>query len=178
MSTSHNAGRVLIGTIVGAHGVKGTFRVHPLTDYPERFLDMKELYIEKAGKPAKYLEVLGVSSHDGKGQFLFTVSGIDDRDAAENLRGYTITVAPEERVALPEGEYWIDSLIGLDVVDAVEGLPLGKIEDVLSTGSNDIYQVRTAEGSLKMLPAIADVVREIDLDAGVMRVTLLEGLWD
>lgn len=168
----------MIGRIVGAHGVRGTIRVHPLTDYPERFMEMKQLYIERPGKPPRVLEVLHVTSHDGKGQFLFAVDGITDRDQADALRGYLVTVSPEERVELPEGEYWIDSLIGLSVLDADSGEHLGKIEDVMSTGSNDVYQVMTPEGSRKMVPAIADVVAEIDLEGKVMRIHVMEGLWD
>lgn len=173
-----DSGRVLVGTIVGAHGVRGVFRIHPLTDYPERFFDMQKLYIEKPGKPPRELEVLKVSGHEGKGQILVTAVGITDRDRAEELSGYLITVAPEERVELPEGEYWIDSLIGMSVIDADSGEHLGKIEDVMSTGSSDLYQVRTPDDEVKIIPAIADIVREIDTDAGVMKVSLLEGLWD
>ena len=179
MSTSSDSERrVVVGRIVGAHGIKGTLRVHPLTDFPERFLDMEELYIERAGKPHRILRVANVSAHDGKGQFLFTVEGIEDRDAAEFYRGWTVTVAPDERVDLPEGEYWIDSLIGLDVYEADSGAHLGTIEDVMPTGSNDVYRVRTPEGGTKVIPAIADVVREIDVEAGVMRIAMMEGLWD
>ncbi|MDR3353583.1 MAG: ribosome maturation factor RimM [Synergistaceae bacterium] len=171
-------GRTMIGKIVGAHGVRGTLRIHPLTDYPERFLGMRTLYIEKQGKPHRELEVTGIAAHEGKGQFLASVSGISDRESAEAFSGYVVTVAPDERVELPEGEYWIDSLIGLDVIDAESGGKLGEIEDVMPTGGNDVYQVRAQDGSVKMIPAVADVVKEIDLDAGVVKVSLPEGLWD
>ncbi|MDR3332565.1 MAG: ribosome maturation factor RimM [Synergistaceae bacterium] len=171
-------GRILIGRIIGAHGVKGTFRVHPLTDYPERFLEMTTLSIEKPGKPPRVLEVESVTHHVGKGQFLMEAAGIDGRDEAESLFGYLVTVASDERVELPEGEYWIDSLIGLDVLDAESGDLLGVIEDVMPTGGNDVYQVRTTGGEAKMIPAISDVVREINVEGGAMRVTLLDGLWD
>ncbi len=179
MSTSSDSGnRVVVGRIVGAHGIKGVLRVHPLTDFPERFLEMEELILERAGKPHRTFRVTDVSSHEGKGQFLFTVEGIDDRDAAESYRGWTVTVAPDERVELPEGEYWIDSLIGLDVVEAEGGAHLGRIEDVMPTGANDVYRVRTPEGEVKLVPAIADVVREIDIEQGVVRIAMMEGLWD
>ena len=180
--------RIEIGRIVGAHGVKGVIRVHPLTDYPERFMDMQRLCVGRAGKPSKVLDVEGVNLHEGKGQFLFKVRGIEDRDEAEALTGFIVTVSPEERVALPEGEYWIDSLIGLNVVDMREdgqlektkanATLLGIVEDVMPTGGNDVYVVRTPEGEMKLIPAIEEVVREIDLEAGVMRVVIPEGLWD
>lgn len=181
MSTSSDSARTVIGKIIGAHGIKGAIRVHPLTDFPERFMDMESLYIEKQGKSHslhKELEVVLVTSHDGKGQFLFTVEGVNDRDAAEALSGWFVTVSPEERVELSEDEYWIDSLIGLEVIDSESGEHLGTIEDVMQTGSNDVYQVRTPEGAVKVIPAIADVVLEIDVEGGTMKISMMEGLWD
>ena len=170
--------RITVGRIVGAHGVKGVLRVHPLTDYPERFLDMETLYIQRRGKPDRELEVLNVSAHEGKGLFLVTAAGINDRDAAESLSGALITVAPDELVELPEGEYWIDSLIGLEVINLEDGVTLGEVEDVMKTGASDLYQVRTPDGKLKLIPAVADVVREIDTEGGCIKVVLPEGLWD
>jgi 16S rRNA processing protein RimM len=170
--------RVQIGIIVGAHGIQGTIRVHPTTDYPERFLDMKTLVAEHPSKPSVTLEVRGIKFHEGKGQMLVTVEGVNDRDAAEALRGRVITVAPEERVELPEGEYWIDSLIGLDVIDDNSGEHLGKLEEVMSTGGNDVYLIRADDGSQKLIPAIEDVIRDISPEKSVMRINVLEGLWD
>lgn len=191
MSTSlsvrgNEARRVTVGRIVGAHGVKGTLKINPLTDYPDRFLDMGSLYVEKKGKPSKVLEITEMAPYEGKGGYLARVAGVDDRDSAEALSGYDITVLPEERVELPDGEFWIDSLVGLEVREAsgehdtqLEKKPaLGVIEDVMPTGGNDVYIVRTQAGELKPIPAIADVVKDIDLDAGVVWIVLPEGLWD
>jgi 16S rRNA processing protein RimM len=169
---------VQIGRIVGAHGIGGEIRIHPLTDFPERFFEMKALCAQLPGKPDMELEVLSVRPHEAKGQLLVSVAGITDRDAAEALKGRIITVDPQERVELPEGEYWIDSLIGLDVIDAESGEHLGKIEDVMSTGSNDVYQVRTGGGDVKLVPAVGDIVAEISLESGTMRINVMEGLWD
>ena len=170
--------RVQIGIIVGAHGIQGAIRVHPTTDYPERFMDMKALVAEHPSKPPVKLEVTGIKFHEGKGQVLVTAEGVNDRDAAEALKGRVITVAPDERVELPKGEYWIDSLIGLDVIDDGSGEHLGKLEEVMSTGGNDVYLIRANDGSQKLIPAIADVIREIAPEKGAMRINVLEGLWD
>jgi 16S rRNA processing protein RimM len=180
MSTSPDLGkkRVQIGYIAGAHGVEGVLRLVPTTDYPERFFDMETLVAERDGKPPLFLKITGVKPHSGKGQILISADGVDDRDAAEALKGWKITISPEERVELPEGEYWTDSLIGLDVVDDESGAHLGRIEEIMNTGSNDVYQVRTGDGKLRLIPAIRDVVREISLEHGTVRVKLLEGLWD
>ncbi|MDR1138149.1 MAG: ribosome maturation factor RimM [Synergistaceae bacterium] len=188
MSISSSGGqepdRIQIGRIVGAHGVRGEIRIMPTTDYPERFFGMKTLRAEFSGgvgassKPAILLKVTGIRPHEGKGQILVTADGIDDKNSADELKGRVITVAPDERVELPEGEYWIDSLIGLNVIDDDRHEHLGKIEDVMSTGSNDIYQIRTGNGAMKLIPAVGDVIRSISLDEGVIRIHVLEGLWD
>ena len=181
MSTSPSVGgtsRVQIGVIIGAHGIQGAMRVHPTTDYPERFLDMKTLVAEHSSKPPVMLEVKGIKFHEGKGQVLVTAEGVNDRDAAESMKGRVITVAPEERVELPEGEYWIDSLIGLDVIDDVSGEHLGKLEEVMSTGGNDVYLIRADDGSRKLIPAIEEVIRDIAPEKREMRINVLEGLWD
>ena len=181
MSISHSAekpSRVQIGRIIGAHGIQGAIRVHPTTDYPERFMAMRTLVAEHPTKPPVTLEVKEIRFHEGKGQMLVTAESVIDRDAAEALLGRVITVAPEERVELPEGEYWIDSLIGLDVVDDGSGEHLGKLEEVMNTASSDIYLIRTPDGEPKLIPAIGDVVREISLEKGTMRINVLEGLWD
>ncbi|MDR0764340.1 MAG: ribosome maturation factor RimM [Synergistaceae bacterium] len=180
MSTSPDAEkrRVQIGYIAGAHGVRGVLRLVPTTDYPERFFDMKTLVAEQDGKPPLSLKITGVKSHSGKGQLLISAEGIDDRGAAEALKGRKITISPEERVELPEGEYWTDSLIGLYVIDDESGARLGGIDEIMNTGSNDVYRVRTDDGAFKLIPAIRDVVREISLEHGTIRVKLPEGLWD
>lgn len=141
-------------------------------------MKMDKLIVEKPGKPQRTLDVIGASLHEGKGQILVSVEGVMDRDAAEALAGYLVTVDPEERVELPEGEYWIDSLIGLEVRDVESDATLGMIEDVLTTTSNDVYRVRTPNGELKLIPAVGEVVREIDLTTGLMRIHVIEGLLD
>jgi 16S rRNA processing protein RimM len=170
--------RVQIGYVAGAHGVGGVLRIVPTTDYPERFFDMDTLVAEQTGKSPLSLKITGVKPHSGKGQMLISAEGIDDRGAAEALKGWKITISPEERVELPEGEYWIDSLIGLDVIDDESGAHLGSIEEIMNTGSNDVYRVRTDDGTLRLIPAIRDVVRDISLEGGTVRIKLLEGLWD
>jgi 16S rRNA processing protein RimM len=180
MSTSPDIGekRVQIGYIAGAHGVRGVLRLVPTTDYPDRFFDMETLAAEYPGKSPLFLKITGVKPHSGKGQLLISAEGIDDRGAAEALKGWKITIPPDERVELPEGEYWIDSLIGLSVLDDESGAHLGTVEEIMNTGSNDVYQVRTGDGALKLIPAIGDVVRCISLEQGTIRIKLLEGLWD
>jgi 16S rRNA processing protein RimM len=177
-SDEERAKRVKIGRISGAHGVRGEIRITPLTDFPERFYDMKEIFVERRGKPPVTLALESVRSHEGKGQILVSAAGIRDKEAADALKGCFITVSPEERVTLPEGEFWIDSLIGLNVIDDASGERLGKVEDVWSAGSNDVYQIKTGDGATKLVPAIAEAVRLISIEDGTMRINASEGFWD
>jgi 16S rRNA processing protein RimM len=175
--------RVIVGRIVGTHGVKGSLKLKPLTDYPDRFLDMDSLYLELPEvrgrrRPPRELAVQEMRFQEGKDLFIVTLEGIHTMEDAEELKGALVTVAPEDRVPLEEGVYWIDDILGLQVVDHDTGDVLGLVEGVLPTGSNDVYEIRTPDGALKMIPAIKDVVIQVDLEARVMRVHLLEGLWD
>ena len=170
--------RTVIGKIVGAHGVGGTMLLLPMTDYPERFLGMKELVLEFQGKPPMVFKVKVLSPYEGKNTFFLRLAGVDDRDKAETLKGALITVSREERVELSEDEYWIDDIVGLNVIEKSSGLVLGEIEEVMSTGSNDVYIVKTPCGHKKAIPALSEVINTVDVASGFMEVTLPEGLWD
>lgn len=169
----------VIGRICGGHGLEGELRIQPLTDFPERFLDMESFRIFRAdGEEWGVLHPVRFRFLEGKGLILAKTAEIHDRTSADQLKGTLVKVPPEERVSLPEGHYWIDDLLGLDVQDEATGENLGVIEEVLQTGSNDCYMVRTPEGKIKALPAIREVVRKVDLEKGTVTVALMEGLWD
>lgn len=175
---TNSAQRTTIGKIVGAHGINGTMLILPLTDYPERFFDMEELVLEKQGKPMQTLTIRRIWPYEGKGTFFLQASGIIDRESAETLKGSVITVTNDERVELPEDEYWIDDIVGLKAVENGTGRELGVLEEIMFTGSNDVYMIRTPEGALKPIPAMADAVNSVDIAGGVITVTIPEGLWD
>ena len=175
---TNSAQRTTIGKIVGAHGINGTMLILPLTDYPERFFDMEELVLEKQGKPMQTLTIRRIWPYEGKGTFFLQASGIIDRELAETLKGSVITVTDDERVELPEDEYWIDDIVGLKAVENGTGRELGVLEEIMFTGSNDVYMIRTPEGALKPIPAMADAVNSVDIAGGVITVTIPEGLWD
>lgn len=173
----NDSDRTVIGKISATHGVRGTMIIFPLTDYPERFLDMREIVLEKIGRPARRLKVKSITPYIGKGTFFFKAEGVDDKETAETYKGSMITVANDERVELPEDEFWIDDIVGMKVVESESGAELGTVEDILLTGSNDVYIVRTGNG-LKPIPAIASVIKGIDVENSVMTVIIPDGLWD
>ena len=172
-------GMVIIGRVLGAHGVRGEIRILPLTDFPERFMDMDRIDIFRpAGKLIASLEIEEIRAHEGKGVFLVSSQDIVDRDAAQALEGGLVMIDESQRVPLPEGSYWIDDVIGLSVVLAGTGETLGVVEDLLRTGEHDVYSVRTPDGRIRMLPAVKDIILRMAPDEGVIEVTLPEGLWD
>ena len=147
----------------------------PLTDYPERFRRMEFLDLYAGGGLVRTLPVRSVREHEGKGE-LIVGSDLRNRDEAEQLSGLTIMVDADERVPLPEGTYWVDDLVGLEVFD-LQGRRLGEVRDLLSSNGNEIYEIRDSAGELHYIPAVEAFVKEIDMDSGKMVLELIEGLW-
>ena len=170
--------RVVIGKIVGVHGVTGTMLLFPLTDFPERFFKMKKLTLEKPGVPSQTVNVTKLVPYEGKDTFFLQIANVSDRTLAESFKGSFVTVSKEERVELSEDEYWIDDIIGIKILDSASRRELGILEEVMHTGSNDVYLVRTAEGQLKPIPALAEAVISVDTEEGIMLASVPEGLWD
>lgn len=167
-------GHLAIGLITGAHGLRGELKVELHTDFPERFAPNTEVYLGETLDPAV---IVGARPHQN--QMLVQFDEITDRDAAEELRGLWIFIPETDAVALEEDTYFVHDIVGLSV-QTETGRLLGNVAEVLATGANDVYVVKTPDDPPRevLLPAIADVVKEVDLAAGVMTVTLIPGLLD
>lgn len=161
-----------IGQIVNTFGIKGFVKVNPFVDNISRYDELKKVYI-KRNKELKELEVEEVKYH--KNMVLLKFKGIDKVEDAETLRNSYLEVDRESAIELKEGEYFIADLLGLNVFDD-KCKQLGKLEDIFNTGSNDIYVVRTEEGKQLLLPAISEVIKEINLEENKIVVHILEGL--
>jgi 16S rRNA processing protein RimM len=160
-----------IGQIINIHGFRGEVKVYPLTDDVNRFKKLKEVFIEENNQLIKY-EVEGVKFQSST--IIMKLKGIDTEEAANKLRNFYIKVDRRSAVKLPRDTYFICDLIDLEVYDD-SGLLLGKVKDVLQTGSNDVYVVQTADKDI-LIPALKEVVREIDIRNGKILVKLPEGL--
>ena len=165
-------GNLEIGQIVNTFGIKGFVKVNPFVDDILRFDDLKKVYLKK-NKTIKEMQIEEVKYH--KNMVLINFKGIDKVEDAEILRNSYLEVDRENAIELEEGEYFIADLLGLNVVTEVNE-QLGKLEDIFNTGSNDIYVVKTEEGKQLLLPAISEVVKEINLKENKIVVHLLEGL--
>lgn len=168
MATS-KVSHLVIGRVVAPRGVRGELRVEIETDSPERFYGLREVFL---GEELTPFEVRRARLHEG--QALLQLKGIDDRNAAEQWRGALVYVPLTDAIPLEENEYYYYQIEGLQVV-TVEGEVLGKVTEILATGANDVYVVQGEQGEI-LLPAIEDVIVEVNLEQGIMRVNLLEGL--
>lgn len=140
-----------------------------LTGYPERLSQHPVFYL---GPQAKPYPVEDVRFHQGAA--LIKLAGCDDRNTAETLRGMLVQIPLEDAVPLEEGEYYYFQLVGVEVFTD-QGEPLGRVVEVMETGANDVYIVRGPRGEV-LIPAVEDVVRELDLTARRMVITPLPGL--
>ena len=165
-------GNLEIGQIVNTFGIKGFVKVNPFVDDISRFDDLTKVYIKKQ-KILKELDVEEVKYH--KNMVLIKFKGIDKVEDAETLRNSYLEVDRENAIDLEEGTYFIADLIGLQVITD-EGNSLGKLEDIFNTGSNDIYVVKDELGKQILLPAISEVIKDINLEESKIVVHLLEGL--
>ena len=166
LSPSVPDGRIVIGRIGAAHGIRGELRVIPLTDFPERFPALREVMVGD--------ELLHIESVKPQGKnFLMRFREYTVREDAQRLTGRLLTVARADAAPLDEGEYYVFDIVGLTVYDE-EDNELGTVENVIRTGSNDVYAVRAEDGREILIPALRTAVLAIDVPGGRMTVRLPE----
>lgn len=163
-----------VGIITTTHGVRGEVKVFPTTDDPARFKKLKHVILD-TGKEKLDLEIAGVKFF--KNMVILKFKGIDNINDVEKYRRMSLYVTREDAVELEEDEYFIADLIDMEVVTE-EDERLGTLVDVMQTGANDVYVVKTESGEELLIPAIHDCIRSVDVKAGRMSVHLLPGLRD
>jgi 16S rRNA processing protein RimM len=170
---------VTIAQISAPFGLRGAVKATIRTDFPDRFERLEEVYIAPPGAANmvnwERKQLLSAKLQNDK-VVVLRFEGLTRVEQVEGLRGYNVAVPYSETVPLPEGEYYIFQIIGLDVY-STEDVYVGKVVNVERLPANDIYSVR---GPLSkndvLIPAVKDIVKTIDLDAGRMTIELLEGL--
>jgi len=162
-----------IGKIVKAHGLKGRVKVLSyLESGGEMLQSLDEVFVSR-GKDKHVSYALKYFQVKGK-CFYLDMEGIENIDQAEALLGCSVLVPAAKMGILPEGEYYWQQLIGLEVMTEA-GTPIGTLAEIFPTGSNDVFVCRGGAREI-LLPAIADVVLTVDLEKKVMVVRLPEGL--
>lgn len=161
---------LIVGRVVRPHGIRGDVAMKLMTDYPERLTSAQTLYLGPDYEP---YTVERLRSH--KIGLLIKFEEINDRDEAEALREQFVHVHVSSAIPLEEGEYYLYQLEGIRVVTE-EGEELGTLTDYIETGANDVYIITKPEGGEILLPAIPDVIKDVDIEGKTMTVKLLEGL--
>ena len=159
---------VSVGRVIAASGVRGEFKVESLSDDPSRFLPGAAVYLNGSLTTVE-------RSSKAKWGLRLKLEAVNDRTHAESLRGASLTVSRDEVRLLPEGSYYHFQIIDIEV-RTEGGEHLGRVREVLTTGANDVYVVRDRAGGELLLPALKEVVLDVNLDDNRMLVRLPEGL--
>ena len=159
--------RVVIGAIVAPHGVRGEFRIIPLTENPDMFSRLEYLFLEDGRK----LSLIAARFH--KNVFLVKAKEVNTMDEAEMLKGKKVLIDSTDLPPLKEDQFYVSDLIGFSVFNE-EGLMLGKLSDVLATGSNDVFVIKKIDGGEILVPALKANIKEINMAEKSILVRLPE----
>ncbi len=161
---------IAVGRINRPHGVKGEVVVQPLSEVETRFAAGSRLFLQEHEGDA----LIVAEARPHRGRLLVTFEGVRDRNSAEAMAGSFLFVPSSSAPALPEGEYWTHELVGCDVLTD-EGRALGPIREVIHTPANDVWVTHGVEGET-LIPALKDVVKDVDLPARRVIVREVSGL--
>ncbi|GAC1404100.1 MAG: ribosome maturation factor RimM [Chloroflexota bacterium] len=154
---------MVIGVIAGAFGIRGEMKIDLLTDFPERFDGLRTVYIgpQREKKPVR-------STRRHRGRVLLALEGIDSPEAIPEVRGLQICVPRTEAVELPEGHFFLQDAIGVEV-RLPDSTLVGIVSDVFQTGGNEVFVVKRG-GESVLVPSVADAVLELDLNLRSMKI--------
>jgi len=173
-----SGGRVVLGRVIGPHALGGQLRVHYFADVPDNLMRIDAAWLvdaedETNAEPFAVTEVVAGRRKEVR----MTLSGVEDRESAEQLRGKLVVADALQLEALPEGEYYSYELVGCRVEDH-EGVSIGTVREVWETGAVDVLVIEDASGTQQLIPAAASQLQEIDLDARRIVIEILPGLLD
>lgn len=163
---------ITIGRAVKPFGVKGEIKIEPMTDFPDRFKNLRRIFLVSPAGKETACEVRSVRYAGGVPYLL--LAGYDSPEKAKELNGWFISIPEEEAVPLPEGTWYWFELIGMEVFSE-SGESLGRIVDIFETGSNDVYVMKQGRKEI-YIPAIKDVVKQVDRVNKRMIIHVMDGL--
>lgn len=161
-----------VGVISATHGIKGEVKVFPTTDDLNRFKTLKKVILD-TGKEQIELEIEGVKFF--KQLAILKFKGFDNINDIEKYKGKDLLVTRENAVKLEKDEYFIYDILGSKVITD-EDQELGELVEVMATGANDVYIVKTKDGKEILIPSIKECILDVDVDNKVIKVHLLPGL--
>jgi 16S rRNA processing protein RimM len=167
---------LILGEILRPHGIRGELRLKVQTDYPERMInELETVYIGRDPHESEATEYTIQSARFHQEYILLQLKEVQDRNAAELLRGLYVMVDLENAVPLEEDEFYLFELIGL-TVKTTSGEELGTIQDILETGANDVYIVKGRKYGELLVPAHDETLIDVDVEAGIVTMNLPYGI--
>lgn len=160
------------GKIVGTHGLAGELRVQPWCDSSAVLCKLKKIYL---GEGTDCRRVLAARVH--KNVALMKLEGVTTVSQADTLREKVIYLDRND-LSLGKDTYFLQDMMGLEVIDADKGTVYGTLTDIFPTGANDVYEVTDANKKTYLMPAIRDVICSVDIDGGKMLVRPIPGIFD
>jgi len=163
-----------IGQVVAPFGLRGELKVYLLTDVPNRFAQLETIFLGPDHTPCR---IVGVRPFKGE-MILLRLQGVEDPTAADTMRRVALQIPLSQLAKLPPDSYYHHEILGLQVI-TLKGQMVGKIVDIIETGGNDVYVIRGGDGGKDILiPAIKDVVKQVDLIRQMMYIDPIQGLLD
>jgi len=167
--------RVVVGRVSGAHGLAGNLSVRTFGD-PDHLPGSQTIWLSLA-QDAADAEAYDVERVFGgrRGEVRVSLVGVEDRTAAEGLRGRWVSIETDQFDDLPAGEFYHYQLVGCSV-EAEDGRVIGTVTEIWSTGAPDVLIVDDGNGRQHLIPAAQGLLREVDVDARRIVVEILPGL--
>jgi 16S rRNA processing protein RimM len=166
---------VVVGQILRPHGLRGELKVVPLTDFTERFEEIKRYHINfKRSAQGEWRHLLKCRRQGN--HLIMKFEGIESCEHAEKYRNAMLEIPRKPCHPLPENEYYVADLIGLHVRTS-EGLMIGTLKEVLQQTAQDIYVVQNDAKEI-LIPAVKQFIKRIDLGRGEMVIEPIDGLLD
>lgn len=163
---------ILIGKIVNVHGIQGEVKVYNYSD-DEAFDGLEHIFLKK--RREGYDEYFIKSVKKQKNTVILKLKGLDDRNEAEKLREREVYITEDDLRILPEDTYYIRDMIGSEIRDEETGALIGVLKDVLQGLAQDNYEVELPGGNITYIPAVAEFVKDIDIEKKVIKVKLIPG---
>ena len=151
---------ILVGRLGRTRGLKGDICVTTMTDFPDRFLNLKEIFVDRRGQ---WQRLTIESARLIAGRPVLKFAGMNSPEVAARLTNCRLAVPPDRLVILPRDTYFVFDLVGCTVSDQETGREIGEVVDVRRYPANDVYVIRSEDGREVLFPAVVEFVKEVDI---------------
>ncbi|MCI5720975.1 MAG: ribosome maturation factor RimM [Firmicutes bacterium] len=159
--------KIKIGRIVNAVALRGEVKVYNYSGYKERYEELDRIIVENTEyeiEKVRYQQEM----------VILKLAGVDNRNDAEAMKNKDVFITEEDLDELPDDTFYIRDLIGLQAVD--DSGRIGIVKDVLQPSAQDVYVIKTDSGRDILVPAVKEFVKEVNLEEGFIRLSLIEGM--